>query len=178
MHPASEDEAARLAELLHRHNEVIVFAESCTAGLIAATLGRIQGISTCLAGSAVVYQVETKAQWLGVNRTAFEDSGPVSQTVSEQMALGVMKQTPQATIAGSVTGHLGPNAPAGQDGVAWSSIARQTSAGVAVTSRVLHLDDALSNATADSISVMDLRHVRQIRAVQQVLQFCVEQFSE
>ena len=178
MHLASKDEAATLAKLLRRHKEVIVFAESCTAGLVAATLGMIPGISTCLAGSAVVYQVMTKAQWLGISQTVLERSGPVSQTVSEQMALAVMKQTPQATIAGSVTGHLGPNAPEDQDGVAWSSIARQTSAGVSVTSRLLHLDDTLSCKTAESISVMDVRYVRQICAVQQVLQFCVEQFPE
>ncbi len=52
-----DDNDAVVAELhteLQRTGHVIVFAESCTAGMIAATLGRIPGISEWLAGSAVV----------------------------------------------------------------------------------------------------------------------------
>lgn len=173
---ASDDMAASLAELLRRHQQAIVFAESCTAGLIAATLGRIAGISEWLAGSAVVYQVQTKAEWLGVDRNSLTDPGPVSRMVSEQMALGVLERTPQATIAASVTGYLGPDSPADQDGVAWSSIAFKTSTDVTVTSRRLYPDNDLSGVSTKRMSALELRHVRQVFAAQQVLQFCVEHF--
>ena len=85
-------------------------------------------------------------------------------------------QAPQATIAASVTGYLGPDSPADQDGVAWSSIAFKTSTDVTVTSRRLYPDNDLSGVSTKRMSALELRHVRQVFAAQQVLQFCVEHF--
>ena len=86
---------ARLSESQHR----IVFAESCTAGRIAATLGEIPGVSAVLVGSTVVYQEQTKCLWLGVEETTIAKDGVVSEQVSRQMAEGVLRKTPHATIA-------------------------------------------------------------------------------
>ena len=115
--------AAELVSLLANRKLQIVLAESCTAGLAAATLGRIAGISQWLVGSAVVYQLKTKEAWLGVSAESLLDPGPVSQLVSEQMARGALMETPHATVAASVTGHLGPDAPPGEDGTAWATFA-------------------------------------------------------
>ena len=52
--------AFRAFDLLRKTNQVLVTAESCTAGLIAATLARVPGMSTVLAGGFVVYQIESK----------------------------------------------------------------------------------------------------------------------
>lgn len=114
----------------------IVLAESCTAGLIAATLGRVPGVSEFLAGSAVVYQIATKARWLSVDESALVDPGPVSRIVAEQMADGVLRMTPHASISLSITGHLGPAAPADLDGIAWCGLAM---AGCTTEARMLHL---------------------------------------
>jgi nicotinamide-nucleotide amidase len=153
-----------------------VFAESCTAGLIAASLGRLPGISEWMAGSAVVYQLETKAEWLGVDRETLRDPGPVSRVVSEQMARGVLAKTPQATLSASVTGQLGPNAPANQDGVAWSSVGIRTAGNVSVVSRRLQLDESPS-AVPKSEQSTQRRQLRQINAVQKVLQLCIDELS-
>ena len=116
-------EAKRLAMLLEAKNRKIVFAESCTCGLVSATLMQIPGISSYLCGSAVVYQVETKAEWLGISRDLLDQPGPVSPEVAIEKAKEVLQKTPQADVAASVTGHLGPDAPKNQDGLIYVAVA-------------------------------------------------------
>lgn len=158
--------ARRLHEQLKRTGHRIVFAESCTAGLIAATLGKIPGISEWLVGSAVVYQLATKTEWLKVGSDVLESSGPVSQVVAEQMALGVLQATPHATISASITGHLGPGAPPEQDGTAWCSVAMRKTDNQVLVSRQLGLDAGKDSGNGN------LRVARQHRAVALVMDFC------
>ncbi len=114
-----------VATLLERTKRRIVFAESCTGGLVSASLARVPGISGFLCGSAVVYRLDTKAKWLGVPAALLDDPGPVSEVVAREMALGVLAHTPEADLAASITGHLGPNAPDDQDGLVFIAIARR-----------------------------------------------------
>ncbi len=122
--------AQQLAQWLIAHDQKVVFAESCTAGLLAAALGEIPGISAHLCGSAVTYRERTKIDWLRVERQAIERFTAVSEQVAAQMALGVLSNTTEADLAASVTGHLGPDAPAGFDGVVFVGIARRDAAEV------------------------------------------------
>ena len=115
--------ARHVAKLLEERNLKIVFAESCTGGLISATLTRIPGISEFHCGSLVVYQVESKAEWLGIPRGMLEKPGPVSRVVALEMATRALKRTPHADIAASITGHLGPDAPRSQDGLLYVATA-------------------------------------------------------
>ena len=108
--------ARRLHKAIVAHNVQLVFAESCTGGLISATLARIPGISAYLCGSAVVYQKETKSAWLKIPRRLLAKSDAVSSAVAAEMARNVLIQTPQADVAASITGHLGPGAPVNLDG--------------------------------------------------------------
>lgn len=112
----------RLAKLLAEKQRLVVFAESCTAGLVAATLSQVPGISQFLCGSMVVYQNETKSSWLGIEGSVLKRPGSVSEVVARQMAEEVLKKTPQAHLAASVTGHFGPNAPVKLDGVIFIAI--------------------------------------------------------
>ncbi|MFG0296798.1 MAG: CinA family protein [Maioricimonas sp. JB045] len=116
-----EQTARQLGESLKATGRRIVFAESCTAGLVPATLAQIPGISEFLCGSCVVYRNGTKAAWLGVPAELLDDPaiGPVSEPVARAMSRGVLERTPEADLAVSVTGHLGPHAPEGFDGVIW-----------------------------------------------------------
>jgi PncC family amidohydrolase len=115
--------AKRLARLIAKHNLKIVFAESCTGGLISAVLTRIPGISAYHCGSAVVYQIETKAAWLGISEKMLKNPGPVSVEVARAMAEGVLAKTPHADVAASVTGFLGPESPPGKDGLVFTAVA-------------------------------------------------------
>jgi len=122
----------RVADLLARTNRRVVFAESCTAGLVPALLAAIPGISQHLCGSAVTYREDTKSRWLGVPAEVLRDYSAVSLPVAERMAVEVLKNTPEADISLSVTGHLGPNAPDHQDGLIYvGSAARVDGAGPA-----------------------------------------------
>lgn len=157
--------------LLRSRRQRLVLAESCTAGLIAATFSRLPGVSDVLAGSAVVYQLETKTAWLGVDPGILADPGPVSREVAEAMATGVLDSTPHASVALSITGHLGPGAPAELDGIAWCSIVTR---GCVPTSRQLNLaTQSVENRTVTASKGTELdsgvaiRHRRQYDAVRQ-----------
>jgi PncC family amidohydrolase len=121
------DSAARkLVELLSRSGKKLVLAESCTGGLIAATLTKIPGVSEHLCGSAVTYQLETKTAWLEIPESVVKRDDAVTRDVAELMAIQVLAKTPQADVAAAVTGHLGPNVPAKLDGVVFVAVAVRT----------------------------------------------------
>jgi nicotinamide-nucleotide amidase len=119
-----------VAEFLRLTQTRIVLAESCTGGLVAATLARVPGISEFLCGSAVVYRLDTKTSWLGVPESLLRDPGPVSEPVARAMAIGVLQRTPEASLAAAITGHLGPQAPVDQDGLIVVAVARRLSDGI------------------------------------------------
>lgn len=119
----------RVAALLKASNRKVVFAESCTGGLVSGALTKIPGISNYHCGGIVVYRNETKAAYLGIPEAVLKNPGPVSVKVAELMAKGVLEKTPEADVAVSVTGYLGPNAPPHQDGLVFLSIARRTPRG-------------------------------------------------
>lgn len=121
--PAS---ARRVARLLQASGHKVVFAESCTGGLVSGALTRVPGISSYHCGGMVVYRNETKRAYLGIPAALLKDPGPVSAKVAELMALGVLEKTPEADVAVSVTGHLGPNAPPLLDGLVFVSLATRT----------------------------------------------------
>lgn len=153
--------AKRLASVLAEQKLRIVFAESCTGGLVSNALTRIVGISEWHCGSAVVYQVETKAQWLGIDRGILESPGPVSQIVAQLMAENVLANTPQADMAASITGHLGPNAPAKQDGLIFVGITQRSADGQTKKTRVIR---RVLDAGEVGVSGVKLRNQRQITA--------------
>lgn len=156
-------EARRLADVLFATGRKIVFAESCTGGLVSASLTRIPGISAHHCGSAVVYQMETKHEWLGIPADILEDPGPVSRIVAEEMVKRVLERTPHADIAVSVTGHLGPNAPPKQDGLVFL--------GTAFRSGSVKVQRLNLPAPAPGVSPGRMRVQRQMAVALNVLQF-------
>ncbi len=143
----------------------IVFAESCTCGMIACELGKVPGVSAWLCGSAVTYRDDTKVLWLGVNQSDIDRSTAVSDPVARQMAEGVLSNTPEADLAFSTTGHFGPAAPAGLDGVVFVGVAKR-----------------VGNGSIGSISIQlqlsaSERTTRQIEATQRVFAIVLENLS-
>ncbi|HUE71634.1 MAG TPA: CinA family protein [Pirellulaceae bacterium] len=116
-------QAKRVADLLKRRQFKVVFAESCTGGLVSGALTQIPGISRFHCGGMVVYRSETKAQWLGIPAEDLKRPGPVSQKVTKLLAEEILRRTPEASISLAVTGHLGPKAPKRLDGVVFFQIA-------------------------------------------------------
>jgi nicotinamide-nucleotide amidase len=124
-----EAAAKELSRLLAAREEKIVFAESCTAGMVAATLGQIPGISEHMCGSFVTYREAAKTGWLGLKPKLTKKYTTESPEVAEAMAVAALERTPEADWAMAVVGHLGPNAPEEKDGTIWVCCARRTSKG-------------------------------------------------
>jgi PncC family amidohydrolase len=118
-------DARRLADALQQLDVKVVLAESCTGGLVAASLAKVPGISDYLCGSAVTYRNDTKHQWLGVSNDKLTRPGPISAIVAREMATGVLAATPEADWSASITGHLGPDAPKRLDGLVYVGIAHR-----------------------------------------------------
>jgi nicotinamide-nucleotide amidase len=85
----------------------IVTAESCTGGLIAATLTAIAGSSDVVERAFVTYSNEAKREMLGVPWDAILGHGAVSDPVARAMAAGALARS-SADIAVSCTGVAGP----------------------------------------------------------------------
>lgn len=162
--------ARDVLSLLERHQDRIVCAESCTAGLVSATLAAIPGASKFLCGSAVVYRNATKTHWLHVPAELLDDParGDVCHETAVRMAEGVLAATPEATIAVSITGHLGPQAPEGLDGVAFIGWAwrENFSRTAGSTARPIQLTSPVPAPPHE----VELRVARQLEAMRQVLQ--------
>ena len=85
----------------------VVTAESCTGGLIAATLTAIAGSSDVVDRAFVTYSNEAKREMLGVPWDAILGHGAVSDPVARAMAAGALARS-NAHLAVSVTGIAGP----------------------------------------------------------------------
>ncbi|MDB4676704.1 nicotinamide-nucleotide amidohydrolase family protein [bacterium] len=110
---------------LQSSNQRIVFAESCTGGMISAELTTIPGISQWLCGSAVTYRPETKMNWLQISPEMIDEFSTESAEVTRAMCRSVLEMTEEATLAAAITGHLGPGAPSELDGVVYVSITKR-----------------------------------------------------
>lgn len=82
-------------------------AESCTGGLIAATLVRVAGSSAVLERGFVTYSDEAKTEMIGVPEALIARRGAVSAEVALAMAEGALVHS-HAQIAIAVTGIAGP----------------------------------------------------------------------
>jgi nicotinamide-nucleotide amidase len=102
-------QAREAARLLESRRQRLVLAESCSGGLIASLLTEVPEISNVFCGSTVVYREASKRAWLGVGAADLRKYSAVSREVSEAMVRGVLRNTSEATIAGSITGYLGPS---------------------------------------------------------------------
>lgn len=135
---AHESACALAACLVRRRTDRVVFAESCTAGLVAALLGQVPGISNWFCGSAVTYRESVKTGWLGVSNEILQQQSAESLATTSEMAIGVLQKTEEATFSAAVTGHLGPDSPPEIDGRVFISVAKRVgeSVEIAITETV------------------------------------------
>lgn len=85
----------------------IATAESCTGGMVAASLTDVAGASDVFERGFVTYSNEAKTEMLGVSRSTLEAHGAVSEEVAKEMAEGALWHS-KAELAVSVTGIAGP----------------------------------------------------------------------
>jgi nicotinamide-nucleotide amidase len=100
-------QAQVLLDLCRTKKLKIAAAESCTGGLVAATLTDIAGSSDVFERGFVTYSNEAKVAMLGVPPTVLESHGAVSRETAEAMAAGALAHAP-VDLAVSITGIAGP----------------------------------------------------------------------
>ncbi|MDZ5647858.1 CinA family protein [Nitrospirillum sp. BR 11828] len=108
MFPAEiTDTAERLLAACQKEGLWLATAESCTGGLISASLTAIAGSSAVVDRGVVTYSNQAKIDLLGVPDGLIARHGAVSREVAHAMAEGLLARS-RADIALSVTGIAGP----------------------------------------------------------------------
>lgn len=103
-----------LAQLLHLARSAkltIACAESCTGGMVAASLTEVAGASDVFDRGFVTYSNQAKIEMLGVLPQTLQDFGAVSEQVAAEMADGARARA-QVGLAVSITGIAGPGGSA------------------------------------------------------------------
>ncbi len=113
-----------IASLLLEQTATLSTAESCTGGYIAHKITSLPGSSEYFKGTVVSYANEIKAEVLGVQQSALEASGAVSEPVVREMAAGV-KHLMKTDYAIAVSGIAGPGggSPDKPVGTVWIAVA-------------------------------------------------------
>ena len=98
---------AQVAEQLLAKKLLMVTAESCTGGLIAAACTDLAGSSVWFERGFVSYSNAAKTELLGVPADLIEAHGAVSEPVARAMVEGALRHS-RAQVAVAVTGVAGP----------------------------------------------------------------------
>jgi nicotinamide-nucleotide amidase len=99
--------ARALLDLCRAKKLTIAAAESCTGGLLAATLTEIPGSSQVFDRGFVTYSNDAKIGMLGVPVDLLETFGAVSREAAQAMASGALAQA-GVDLAVAITGIAGP----------------------------------------------------------------------
>jgi len=120
---ADRDEVTEeVADFMRDRSLMLVTAESCTGGLIAALLADIPGAGRLLDCAFVTYSPESKKRCLSVGAETLERCNLTSETVAREMAAGALKNS-RANVAVSNTGVVDDtdrDIPAGTQCFAWA----------------------------------------------------------
>ena len=103
---------------------LVATAESCTGGLIIATLTEIPGSSSMVDRGFVTYSNDAKMEMIGVSKETLDAYGAVSRETALEMAAGALAHS-RAGIALAVTGIAGPDGGSAEKpvGLVWFGIA-------------------------------------------------------
>ncbi|OWS70186.1 CinA family protein [Polynucleobacter campilacus] len=104
---SSIDHAKTLAPLLLARGWKVALAESCTGGLVCATLTELSGSSEWFERGYITYSNQAKTECLGVPVELIESHGAVSELVAKAMAQGAQRNA-GSNIGVSITGIAGP----------------------------------------------------------------------
>ena len=104
----SEALAQAIVRLLKEKKMTVTTVESCTGGLLSATLVDVSGASEVFYQGVVTYANEAKVRLVGVKEATLAAYGAVSEETAREMAEGGAKAA-KADACLSVTGIAGPS---------------------------------------------------------------------
>ena len=96
-----------VAKMLVENNLKIAVAESCTGGMVSASLINYPGISSVFMEGCVTYSNEAKMKSLGVKKETLDVYGAVSDNCAKEMASGVAARY-NTNMGIATTGIAGP----------------------------------------------------------------------
>ncbi len=96
-----------IVELLKDKKLSISFAESCTGGLLTASIVDTSGSSEVFNESVVTYSNEAKMKYLNVSKVTLDSYGAVSKETATEMAKGIVNLT-GSDVGVGITGIAGP----------------------------------------------------------------------
>lgn len=96
-----------LVALLKEKQALVATAESCTGGLVAASLVSVAGASEVFHAGFVTYANEAKERLIGVSHETLEKYGAVSGQTAKEMAEGAARAGESETAI-ATTGIAGP----------------------------------------------------------------------
>src|SRR5436190_17236725 len=102
------ERARTLLDLCRTKGLTIAAAESCTGGLLAATLTEIAGSSDVFERGFVTYSNAAKQAMLDVPADTLDRHGAVSREIAQAMTQGALAHAP-VELAVSITGIAGPS---------------------------------------------------------------------
>jgi nicotinamide-nucleotide amidase len=129
-------ELERIAQYMKQHKLLLVTAESCTSGLIAATLADVPGAGQMLDCAFVTYSVQAKQRCLNVSELTLHKYNLTSEEVAREMALGALGRS-RANVAIANTGvvdNTDDEIPAGTQCFAWAFRSQSVPEGIAMFS--------------------------------------------
>ena len=100
--------STKLGQLLQQKELIIAVAESCTGGLLSASITEIAGASAYFERGFITYSNQAKQELLGVPLHTLDTYGAVSEQTAAAMSQGVLAHS-AADIALSITGIAGPD---------------------------------------------------------------------
>ncbi len=108
----------------------IATAESCTGGLVSATLTSMPGSSDWFECGYLTYSNTAKRKMLGVRASTLDEEGAVSEETAKEMAEGALAKA-KVAYALSITGIAGPTGgtdekPVGTVCFAWARAGADT----------------------------------------------------
>lgn len=130
------NEIEKVAQYMREHKLILVTAESCTSGLIAATLADIPGAGKLLDCAFVTYSVQAKQRCLDVSELTIMKYNLTSEEVAREMVMGALTRS-RANVAIANTGVVDdtdPDIPAGTQCFAWAFRSMSVQEGIAVSS--------------------------------------------
>lgn len=150
-----QQQAQATVAALKKAHLVATAAESCTGGLISATLTGVPGASSVFRYGWVTYCNEAKERLLGVPAALIEQFTVVSEPVASAMAEGALRVS-GADLAVAVTGNAGPTAAAGEPpvGTVCIALARR---GASTHTETLLRPDLERNPLRDLVCLRALR---------------------
>lgn len=103
----AEVKANEVLEACRKAGFMVATAESCTGGMIIASLTDIAGSSDVVDRGFITYSNAAKTAMIGVPFALIDDKGAVSKEVALAMAQGALEQS-EASVSVAVTGVAGP----------------------------------------------------------------------